>query len=254
MMSPNLCQIMTYKGEDQWIRLGLREFPETTHLVLICRVNKMRPNKKVGTDGNETIREETDYLKIAQNLLDSLAEEEKDLPQNRKRKYHLVTPPDTRDHHELMRFFRGLVAHISNNGERILINTTSGLQVWKLALYQVALERRQDIEKFYLIAKDTGEIRNIRLYSELKEYEVELIHFVHQNPGISVTELQKVYFTKFGKGNMAFISRTMRGLIEDGLIREKKTGRTVRLNLTGDGRSYAPSEEYGAYYEQLFKS
>ncbi len=253
-MSRNLCQIMTYKGEDQWVRLGLREFPKTTHLILICKANEKRPNKKAGMNENENIREETDYLKQAQNLLDDLAEEEKDLPENRKREYHLVTPPDTRDHHELIRFFRGLVVHISNNGEKISINTTSGLQVWKLALHYVALERRQDIEKFYLIRKDIGEIRNIRLYRQLKEYEVELIHFIHQNPDISITGLQKVYFAKFGKGNLTFISRTIRGLIQDGLVREERTGRAAHLNLTGDGKSYTPSEDYGAHYEQLYKS
>jgi hypothetical protein len=240
---------MTYKGEDQWVRLGLREFPKTTHLVLVCIADK-----KARKGRNENVKRKTNYLMQAQNLLDGLAEEEKDLPKNRKRRYHLVTPPNTRNHHELIRFFRGLVEHISDNGEKIAINTTSGLQVWKLALYHVALERRQDIERFYLIRKDTGEIRNIRLYRHLKEYEVRLIHLVYQYPDIGMTELQKMYFAKFSKGNLTFISRTIRDLIQDGLVKEEKTGRTVHLNLTGDGRSYAPSEDYEECYGHLYKS
>lgn len=252
-MKEGLCQIMTYKGEDQWIRLGLREFPKTTRLILICRDNK-GPIKKAGTKGNKSLGEKEDYLKQGQNLLDDLAEEEKDLPENRKRKYHLLAPPYTRDHRELIRFFRGLIAHISSNGEKIAINTTSGLQVWKLALYHVALECRQDIVKFYLIRKDTSEMRNIRLYRQLKEYEVELIQIIHQNPDINMTELQEIYFGRFGKGNLTFISRTIRNLIQDELIEERRVGRTVHLDLTGDGRSYAPSEDYEAYYEQLYES
>lgn len=254
MITMNLCQIMTYGGEDQWIRLGLREFPKTTRLILICKAKKRKSNKKARINENENIRKKIDYLKLAQNLLDSLANEEKDLPESKKRKYHLLTPPNTRDHYELTRFFRGLIKHISKNGEKISINTTSGLQVWKLALYHVALEHRQDIEEFYLITKDNGEIRNIRLYRQLKKYEIELIHIIYQKPDISIRELQQIYYTKFRKGNLTFISKSIKGLIQDKLVKEKKVGRTVHLNLTGDGKSYAPSEDYEAYYEQLYKS
>jgi hypothetical protein len=228
-----LTQIMTYKGKDQSIKLGLREFPDTSRLILICK-------------------DENDYLKTTQNLLNKLKDEENDFPENKKRKYQLIVPPDTRDHHELTRFFRGLIEFISNKGEKIAINTTSGIQVWKLALYQAALEHREDIEAFYLIQKSTGERKNIRLYPQLKKYELNMIHIIYQNPDISLTKLQKIYFSKFQKGNLTFISRSVKKLINEKLIEEKKVGRNMLLNLTGDGRSYAPSDDYKKHYEALY--
>lgn len=229
-----LTQIMTYKGEDQSIILGLREFPETNRLILICK-------------------DENDYLKTTQNLLDRLKDQEKDIPTNKKRMYQLIVPPHTRDHHELIRFFRGFIDFISDKGEKIAINTTSGIQVWKLALYQAALEHREDIEAFYLIQKDTGERKNIRLYPQLKEYELSLIHIIYKKPGISLTELQKIYFSEFHKGNLTFISRSVKKLINEKLIEEQKYGRNIILHLTSDGRSYAPSDDYKKQYEKLYK-
>ena len=238
---------MTYAGEDHWIRLALREFPKTKHLILICS----RETKILNKEG-DAIQIEIDYLKSAQNLLDDLAKDESGLPANKRRRYHLITPPNTRDHHELIRYFRGLIAHITKNNKKISINTTSGLQVWKLALYQVALEQRGNIDKFYLIIKNTGEIKNIRLYRQLKEYETDVMNIIHEKPDITIGELQETYHDKYRKGNMSFISRIIKILISEDLVQGKNVGREVRLTLTDDGSSYIPSSEYNKDFEKLF--
>jgi len=245
---------MTYAGEDQWIKLALREFPKTNHLILICSAGNRPSNKgtKVNENKNEKIREEIDYFKLGEKLLDNLRKYEKKFPENKKLRYHLLTPPNIRDHHELIRFFRELIAHISKNGEKISINTTSGLQVWKLALYQAALECRQDIKKFYLIKKDTGEIKNIRLYRQLKEFEKNVIYIISEKPNITIGILADSYYKKYGKGNLSFISRTVKNLIIEKLIVEKNVGRKVKLNLTSEGRSLLPSRVYDKDFFQLY--
>lgn len=245
---------MTYAGEDQWIRLALREFPETKHLILICSGDHNHPNDDTKTKTLEkgNIGKVKDYLRLGQNLLNEFTQEEKNLPDGKRRRYHLITPPDTRDHHELIRYFRGLISYISKNGENIFINTTSGLQVWKLALYQVALEQREKIEKFYLIIKKTGEMKNIRLYRELKDFEINVIQIVSEKPNVTIGELQEIYHERHGKGNLSFISRTVKELVSEELIIGRNVGRVVKLKLTSDGQSYLPNDKYDKDFLKLY--
>ena len=238
---------MTYAGEDEWIKLGLREFPQTSHLILVCSGKNSHSPVKKGNIGGER-----DYLKSAQKLLYEFKQYESKFPKNKRRRFHIVTPPDTRDHHELIRYFRGLISHISENGERISINTTSGLQVWKLALYQAALGQREHIEKFYLIIKKTAEMKNIRLYRELKDFEENVIQIVSEKPNVTIGKLQEIYYKKHGKGNLSFISRTVKELVSEDLIKMRIAGREVKLNLTGDGQSYLPSSKYDLEFSKLY--
>jgi len=235
---------MTYAGEDHWIRLGLREFSQTTRLILVCS----KSNEKKGTE-----RKDNDYWERAQNLLNGFTQEESEFPENKKRRYHLVNPPDTRDHHELIRYFRGLISHISKNDEKIIINTTSGLQVWKLALYQAALMQRESIEKFYLIIKKTGEVKNIRLYKELKDFEINIIQIVSEEPNVTIGKLMEIYHKRHEKGNLSFISRSVKDMASEGLIRMQISGRKMKLNITDDGRSHLPSNEYDLEFSSLFE-
>jgi len=244
---------MTYGGEDQWIRLGLREYPRTNRLILIASSVKTGPDAGTGVSKDVKNEAEVDYTRLAKGLLDKFKEEEKGLPEKIRSKYLLLSPPDTRNHYELIRFFRELFFHIVQNNERIIINTTSGLQVWKLALYQVAMEFKEHIEDFYLIVKTSGEKRSIRIYRELKKYERDIIQIISEKPDISMGEVQRTYHKRNKKGNLTFISRTVKNLIHDELVKETKSGREVRLQLTSDGRSFIRTREYDSIISPLFK-
>lgn len=252
-MSSELCQIMTYGGEDQWIRLGLREYPKTQRIILVTSSERRIHQNGHTAKKDSKRRGGIDYFKQAKKLLNDFEKEEKDLPEDKKRKYHLLSPPDTRDHNELIRFFRELFLHIIKNDGKIIINTTSGLQVWKLALYQIAMEFREDIEDFYLIQKSNGEIRRIRIYRPLKEYEKNIIQIISEKPEIVISDVQKRFHKEYGKGNLTFISRTVRNLIQEKLIKEEKIGREVKLQLTNEGRSFVPSRDYDFILSPLFK-
>jgi len=248
-MTRNICQIMTYGGEDHWIRLGLREYPDTKRLILITGPE----NKDTNTKSISKDTQRPDYYGLAKKLIAALEEEEKDLPAEKKRKYHLLSAPEGRDHFVLTRFFRELGNHIIKNKEKIVINTTSGLQVWKLALYQIALEFRENIDDFYTIQKSNGDIRSIRIYRPLKEYEKRIIEIISDKPDITISEVQKKYKKKIKKGNLTFISRNIKILIQDKLIKEKKSGRETKLQLTNEGMSYIPSSEYDLIIKPLFE-
>ena len=122
-----LCHIFPYGGEEFWVILALREFPETKWLILLANKPKILPvvEDKYLLEKIQS-REEKDRYEEASFLLKRLQEEEnatKDennlpvgLPPEKRRIYDLIEPPSLDDFHELLRYFRALITFITEQG------------------------------------------------------------------------------------------------------------------------------------------
>ncbi len=236
-----LCQIMTFGGKEQWIRLGLRYYPDTWRVVLITNRLSESPQSNISLKDEET-REIEDYSELALDLIKSFKQEESTLPEVKNRRYDLIHPPNNRDLSELIRYFRELIDYLYIQGYRININITSGLQLQKIALIQAAMDKKSIVNEVYLIEKDTGRKQSIWLYRDLTDSEKRVVNILFDNPGITLGELQKRFFKVEGKGNLTYVSKLIKRLVNDDLVFESKVGRNRILNLTENGRSLGPGK------------
>lgn len=234
-----LCQIIVYGGKDQWVRMGLREYTETSLLLLI---NANTTISHPLLEDHDNVRESIDYKSLASNLVKTLTIEEEGLPKKKQRKYKTIIPPDSRDLTELIRYFRGVLFYLHKNNYRIIINISSGLLAFRLALYQAALDCKKYVDQVYIIEKDTGEIKIVWLYREISDAERTIIDILYNKPNISKKNLQQQYYKIEGKGNLTYISRIIKKMRQDELVNELIQGNTRYLSLSDTGRALGPTK------------
>ncbi len=252
-LTMELCQIFLYGGEDLWIKLALREFPNTKWLIIISNKPKERPKPKYKEVSEKKRPKLIDYFEEAKLLMEELNENEEQMPTEKRRNFSLLEPTSTDDFYELLRYFRALLDYIKTQGYRIAINLNSGLMLWRMALYQAAAEFKPFIFSIYLFEKDTGNMQNLWLYRDLSKQEKLVLTILSENPRLSISTIQEVYKKKTGTGSLSYILKIVSRLVDDGLILEVKKGRTKWVELSSLGKALSPVNDIKNKIEEELK-
>jgi len=250
-----LCQIIPYGGEELWIKLALREFPETRWLIILANKPKPRPlTKYEEIKEKQELSEQKDYYEEAKTLLKQFEQKENEiidaenlpmgLPPEQRKKFSLLEPISLENFYELLRYFRALLALIIQEGYKVAIHLNSGPMMWRICLYLAASEFKKDVDYLYLFEKFSGERKNIWIYRDLTEQEKIIIEILSENPKLSISDIQKFFKKRKGKGTLSYILKIIKVLINDGLISELKRGRTKWVELTLLGKSLSSFNDY----------
>jgi len=229
-----LCQIIPYGGQDLWVKLALREFPETRWLILLA--NRAKPLRKAKyREVLEERQESPEFWKKANSLMQQLKEDEALMPPEKKRRLNLIEPISLDDFHELLRYFRGLFTYIIEKQFKIAVHLNSGPMLWRICLYLTAAEFKSGIQLLYLFDKKTGNRQDLWIYRDLTEQERIIIQILSKNQRISVSEIQDIYKKTTGKGNLSYVLKLVKKLVRDGMILISKEGRTNFIELSSLG-------------------
>jgi len=230
------CQIMPYGGEKKWIILGLREFEITNWLIILSNKPKDIQNTKessVQSENNETKNFWDDAIKIVEELKQTEAE----LPVEKRRRIDLLEPVDSENFYEVLSYFRSLLYFIKSKGYRIIIHLSSGLMIWRMALLYSALEFKENVEKLYLFNKKDGSVYDLWLFQDLSSSERRIIDILARLGSGSITAVQQEFIKQHKRGNLSYVLKVSRKLIDMGLLKESKVGKNRIIELTPLGRS-----------------
>lgn len=136
-------------------------------------------------------------------------------------------------------FFRSLVDFVQSNDFKIIVNATSGLRIWLLALYQACQEKRDVIERFFIFEKASGTPVDIWLSRPLKNTEENLLTILGQNE-MNVSEIAREYdANRKNEQVLPIVSRYLKSLEKDGLLHVRKDGRLKFVKLSVAGRYFS---------------
>ena len=198
-----ICQIAPTGGNPAWQKLGLKEIPETKWLIILA--NKPEDNK--------------DFLQEAKDLKKEIEEEQREFPDHYQIQItvlDLTTISD--DYYQLLGYFKELFSQIISKGYKICINGSSGLQIWKLALYQMTLLFKMDIHSFFLFNKKNQKMEKIWIQKELDKNEEAILDILKEKDKISLGILQTEFSSKMGKGNLSYMVKLIEKLEKNQLI------------------------------------
>lgn len=254
-LSMKLCQIFPYGGEDLWIKLSLREFPETKWLIILSnKIKKRKKAKYEEVDEKRKAEEQINYYKRAKTLMDKLKNDEEIIPPEKRRRFSLLEPISLDDFYELLRYFRALIDYVKNQGYKIAIHLNSGPMIWRMALYQAAAEFKPSINSIYLFEKDSGNRQNLWIYRKLTKQEKLVIEILTEKPRLNISEIQEIYKKKAGTGSLSYVLKIVKSLVKDDLISETKAGRTKWVELTSLGNALSSFDDFKQKIEDELNS
>ena len=219
----SLCQIVPYGGEAKWVKTGLLEYPQTKLLVILA--NKPEDRDK-------------DLLSEAYTIKSELINERASLPNQYTLAVDVIDFTEFRDDYfSLLSNFIRLFDKVIENGYRIAVNATSGLQVLRIVLYQVSLMRRANVVAFFTFHKHSGQQQIYWLYRELKEAEIDVLHILRGRKEISLTDVFRELQNSNKGFSLSYISKLIQELSNEGLVIGRKESRTRIVSLSNLGEA-----------------
>ncbi|MHA2335841.1 MAG: winged helix-turn-helix domain-containing protein [Candidatus Hodarchaeales archaeon] len=224
-----ICQIAPTGGNPAWQKLGLKEIPETKWLVLLANIPEDTKN----------------FLQEAKELKKELEEEQKDFPDQYQVKISVLdlTEIDS-DYYQLLGYFKELFDIVISSGYKISINGSSGLQIWKLALYQIALMFNKEIHSYFLFNKKNQKMEKIWIQHELDKNDLAILEILKDKNEISLGDLQNEFNSKLGKGNLSYMVKLTEKLEKNQLVISRKKGRVKYVKLNEIGKNIAYQENW----------
>jgi len=240
-----LCLIFPYGGEELWIKLSLREFSDIKWLIILAN-KPTKPSEPKYEEISEKLKKQQkkDYYEEASAILKKLEKEEKLLPSDKRRRFSLLEPISTEDFYQLLHYFRALLSYIEKKGYQIMIHLSSGIMVWRMALYLAAAEFKSSIYLTYLFNKQTGDIQKLWIYRDLSDQEKLVLEILSKNEKLSISEIQKIYKNKTSTGTLSYVLKIVNSLVKEGILLESKEGRTKFVVLSELGKSLSNFKEY----------
>lgn len=203
------CQIATIGRNPEWIQLGLFRYP-TDLLVLVTTENYHDEALKV-----------RELIKGIDVRIETINE-----PRN---SYYIVS------------FLKNLINSLYQEEYSILINITSGLAIWQLLFYSTATILKDKVKKLYIIDKEEKKPKEMVLYKSLTGTEKRTILSIPTNGG-TLSEITTAFRelilleTEETKGSKALLSRYLKKMVKDELVKTTGDGRNKRFSLTEQGK------------------
>ncbi len=227
----SLCQVAPYGGVDRWIKLALKEFPETKKLmVLVNRTNSEESEK---------------YFNKAEAMLRAFSKENEKMPEEKKILNEMFVIKKRMTFYELVYLFRSLFKELYKEGYDAVVNLSNGLQAWKTALYVASLDS-PNVTMVFLIDKETGNISNFWKHRNISPKERLILDILKKRGVCTLSEIQKEFFEIKGKGKLSFVSTLINKMANSGLLEFRRMGREARISITSVGIAYSfttPVEE-----------
>lgn len=215
-MKNKICQIAPCGGNIAWQMLGLKEIPKTEWLILLANIPEDNKN----------------FLEEALKLKKEIEENQKEFPEEYR---VLVSVLDLstidNDYYKLLGYFKHLVEIIIEKEYNICINASSGLQIWKLALYQVSVMFKEHVDKFFIFNKKTKKMDLIWMQTNLDHNDKLLLEIIYKNGEVNLKALQSEYEKRMGKGTLSYMVKLVDRLEAIGLVNTKKLGRVKYVSL-----------------------
>jgi hypothetical protein len=221
-MPNNICQIAISGGNVTWQKLGLKEIPETKWLILLSNAPE----------------EPMNFLEEAQELKKEIEDNQKEFPSEYKLKVSVLDLTEIdNNYNQLIGYFKHLFEIIIEKGYKICINASSGLQIWKLALYQNAIMFKEHIDKFFIFNKKSKKMDIIWIQSDLDGNDKILLEAIAKYKELSMKDLQAEYERIMDKGTLSYMVKLVDKLEKMNLIVTKKSGRVKYISLNEIGEN-----------------
>ncbi|WP_455464533.1 hypothetical protein [Candidatus Hodarchaeum mangrovi] len=197
------CQIATVGRNPEWIQLGLFRYP-TKLLVLITTENYL--------DKAGEIRELVKGIEV---------------------RIEIIKKP--RDSNYIVEFLKNLINSLYEEKYDVLMNVTSGLASWQLLCYSTATILQDKVKKFFIIDKEQNEPLELVLYSPLTPTERKVLQIIPEE-GASLRTLTDHYHKQFNEGTAGLLSRYLKRLMEESLIKTHGSSKSKTFHLTEKGK------------------
>ncbi len=221
------CLIFPFGGQTKWIDLSIRDFPDLEWVVIAAN------------DASDDAPKKEDrqfYQKALQYARDRRVQEV-EYPAPKQRQYKVLNVPEFTQFYEVLAYFRHLFLYLQEQGfDQVSIHVSSGLTLWRFALYQCAEEFRGIVVNPFLYNKDTGAMERIRIYRDLTEIEQNVIALLAGVDNISLSDLTALYSQNYDHKSLSYILKVVTLLEESGLIDGVKEGRVKMVSLSPMGR------------------
>lgn len=224
-----ICQIAPTGGNPAWQKLGLKEIPETKWLILLANIPEDTKN----------------FFQEAKDLKKEIEEEQKEFPEQYQTKVSVLNLTKiSDDYYQLLGYFKELFNQIISKGFKISINGSSGLQIWRLALYQISLIFSKNVHSYFLFNKINQKMEKIWIQKALDENEVTILEILKDTNEFSLGDIQESFSSKMGKGNLSYMVKLVEKLEKNQLIETQKKGRTKYVRISEIGKNLINQESW----------
>ncbi len=227
------CLIFPFGGQTKWIDLSIRDLPDLEWVIIAANDASEDAPKK----------DDRQFYQQALRYARDRRVQEQELPAPKQRQYKVLNVPEFAHFYEVLAYFRHLLLYLQELGfDQVSIHLSSGLMLWRIALYQCAEEFRAIVLNPFLYNKDTGAMERIRIYRDLSDIEQNVVALLADVDKISLTDLTDQYSRKFGPKSLSYLLKVVTHLEESGLVDGVKAGRVKMVSLSPMGGAlYQPN-------------
>ncbi len=220
------CLIFPFGGQTKWIDLSIRDFPDLEWVIIAANDASDETPKK----------EDRQFYQKALEYARDRRVQEREYPAPKQRQYKVLNVPEFTQFYEVMAYFRHLFIYLQEQGfDHISVHVSSGLTLWRFALYQCAEEFQEIVVNPFVYNKDTGTMERIRIYRALTDIEQNIIALLTGVDKISLSDLTTLYSQHFDHKSLSYLLKVVNHLEESGLVDGVKAGRVKMVSLSPMG-------------------
>ncbi len=220
------CLIFPFGGQTKWIDLSIRDLPDLEWVIIAAN--------DASEDAPKT--EDRQFYQKALKYARDRRVQEQEYPAPKQRQYKVLNVPEFPQFYEVLAYFRHLFLYLQDQGfDQFSVHLSSGLTLWRFALYQCAEEFRNVFVNPFVYNKDTGTMERIQIYRALTDIEQNLIALLAGVAKISLSDLTTMHSQQYGQKTLSYILKVVNHLEESGLVDGVKAGRVKMVSLSPMG-------------------
>ena len=223
-----ICQIATYGGEKNWLKLGIQE-KKPNWLVIVT--NRPKNNNKR-------------LLEDCLNLKKEIEDEQEEFPSEYKISVSIFDLTEFLDSYtNLFNAIISLFKKIIDENFELVINSTGGLNIVQIVLFQASLIFKDNVNEFFQFNKESHNIDTFWLNEIISSNDKKLMKILYEKGKASISEIQESFQATYGFGNLSYVVKLTNNLkSKKDLIKEEKIGKSRVIMLDTIGKALISSQ------------